>query len=228
MKKVILLSVCVLLCSCTQQKYHIVREEVRSPYGISTSQAVGLPEYMLQTSSAIPQPVIPQTDNSSAVPVAYETLSIQQPTLTEAVYNQNMVWSQPISYEYQPDQIPAEVSSYQLPENTNDLTVSSSDTTETVIVSQPISDVSTDTEFIASDSLIPLSDPLMTVVLQHPQNRDLVKCGATDTTCLQQYEQQGYVRLRNAPRFAGFKELPTESDYPQGSQWRDSNNIPRW
>ncbi|MDR2901804.1 MAG: hypothetical protein LBU87_01675 [Lactobacillales bacterium] len=74
---------------------------------------------------------------------------------------------------------------------------------------------------------VPDPDKEVTIVLQHPRNRDLVKCSSADTACLNAYESQGYIRLRNMPKFAGHKDVTSESDYPP-KQWRDNNNIPRW
>lgn len=65
------------------------------------------------------------------------------------------------------------------------------------------------------------------IILQHPVNRDLVKCEFGDSSCLSMYETQGYVQLRNAPHFAGYNDVPSDSDYP-ARRWRENNNIPRW
>ncbi|MGN1062909.1 MAG: hypothetical protein ACI4QM_01100 [Alphaproteobacteria bacterium] len=66
------------------------------------------------------------------------------------------------------------------------------------------------------------------IILQHPANRDLVKCSFGDANCLIAYEAQGYVQLRNTPHFAGYNAVLSDSDYPTGGVWRDNNNIPRW
>lgn len=225
MKKVIFLSVFVFLSACTQKEYHIVREEVRSPQNTQFQQPIGLPEYILQT---------PDIAQSSPSPASVEYVSAEQmlpssysETVTEQVSYlpiDQVTYTYPKEYVYSSVQS-TEPAPYVIAEETTSYTEKTDSSIE--VPAQPVFDpASTITPKVQVS--LPTSDPLMAVVLQHPENRDLVKCDASNTVCLQQYEQQGYVRLRNAPRFAGFKELPTESDYPQGSQWRDSNNIPRW
>ena len=64
------------------------------------------------------------------------------------------------------------------------------------------------------------------------QNREypntFAQCVSTDNACITAYEAQGYMHVQNLPQFAGYQEVPASSDYPQGSRWRNNNNIPRW
>jgi len=64
------------------------------------------------------------------------------------------------------------------------------------------------------------------------QNREYpntyAQCMSTDTGCLSAYEQQGYVRVKGLPHFAGYRDVPANSDYPGNGRWRNNNNIPRW
>jgi hypothetical protein len=64
------------------------------------------------------------------------------------------------------------------------------------------------------------------------QNREYpntyAQCMSTDNACISSYELQGYVRVQNLPQFAGYQEVLSPSDYPQGGRWRNNNNIPRW
>lgn len=67
--------------------------------------------------------------------------------------------------------------------------------------------------------------PTGDTILQHPTNRDLVKCSFGDMNCIMMYESQGYIQMQNTPAMAystpqGTYQQPTPS-------WTD-NNIPRW
>ncbi len=67
--------------------------------------------------------------------------------------------------------------------------------------------------------------PMGDTILQHPTNRDLVKCSFGDMNCVMMYEAQGYIQMQNTPAMAystpqGTYQQPTPS-------WTD-NNIPRW
>ena len=68
------------------------------------------------------------------------------------------------------------------------------------------------------------------IILQHPIQRDLVRCPITDDVCLESYERLGYVRSANLSRFTAQDELDTAGTYPTNAtgQWRENNNIPRW
>ena len=68
------------------------------------------------------------------------------------------------------------------------------------------------------------------IILQHPIQRDLVRCPVTDDVCLESYERLGYVRAENLSRFTAQDELDTAGTYPTNTygQWRENNNIPRW
>lgn len=65
------------------------------------------------------------------------------------------------------------------------------------------------------------------IIMQHPIQRDLVRCPATDDVCLLTYERLGYVRSNNLSRFTAEEEVISENAYPAG-KWRDGNTIPRW
>ena len=69
-----------------------------------------------------------------------------------------------------------------------------------------------------------LEDVTSVVILQHPVNRDLVKCSVADTNCLIAYEAQGYVQLRNT----AYGNTHTHVDYTVNGTWQNNNNIPRW
>lgn len=68
------------------------------------------------------------------------------------------------------------------------------------------------------------------IIMQHPIQRDLVRCPVTDDVCLQSYERLGYVRSNNLSRFTAQDELNTAGTYPTNTagQWRENNSIPRW
>ncbi len=65
------------------------------------------------------------------------------------------------------------------------------------------------------------------VIMQHPIQRDLVRCPVTDDVCLTSYERLGYVRSNNLSRFTAEEETISEAAYPAG-KWRNDNTIPRW
>ena len=65
------------------------------------------------------------------------------------------------------------------------------------------------------------------IIMQHPVQRDLVRCPVTDDVCLSSYERLGYVRAKNLSRFTAEDDCTVETDYPAG-KWRDNNVIPRW
>ena len=68
------------------------------------------------------------------------------------------------------------------------------------------------------------------IILQHPIQRDLVRCPVTDDVCMEAYERLGYVRAENLSRFTAQDELNTAGTYPTNAngQWRENNTIPRW
>jgi len=96
------------------------------------------------------------------------------------------------------------------------------------------------TEYEEEESYVDLngfSDPVANddaqsgyIILQHPIQRDLVRCPVTDDVCLESYERMGYVRAANLSRFTAQDELDIGGSYPAGvnGQWRENNNIPRW
>ncbi len=65
------------------------------------------------------------------------------------------------------------------------------------------------------------------IIMQHPVQRDLVRCPVTDDVCLASYERLGYVRAQNLSRFTAQDEIAAETDYPAG-KWGDNNVVPRW
>ncbi len=65
------------------------------------------------------------------------------------------------------------------------------------------------------------------IILQHPIQRDLIRCPAVDDVCIQAYERLGYVRSKNLSRFTAEDETISENNYPAG-KWRKDNTIPRW
>ena len=68
------------------------------------------------------------------------------------------------------------------------------------------------------------------IIMQHPIQRDLVRCPVSDDVCLQSYERLGYVRSNNLSRFTVQDELNTAGTYPTNAvgQWRENNSVPRW
>ncbi len=65
------------------------------------------------------------------------------------------------------------------------------------------------------------------IIMQHPIQRDLVRCPVTDDVCLSSYERLGYIQSKNLSRFTAEDDCTLETDYPAG-KWRDNNVIPRW
>jgi hypothetical protein len=66
------------------------------------------------------------------------------------------------------------------------------------------------------------------IILQHPVNRDLVKCTSVDTNCLMAYQAQGYVQLQNAPVVPTYNTSLPNTAYAVSGTWQDNTNIPRW
>lgn len=66
------------------------------------------------------------------------------------------------------------------------------------------------------------------IIMQHPIQRDLVRCPITDDVCLQSYERLGYVRSNNLSRFAAQDEANIAKPANTAGQWRENNSIPRW
>ncbi len=64
------------------------------------------------------------------------------------------------------------------------------------------------------------------VILQHPINRDLVKCPLGDVNCVIAYEAQGYIQLQNTATSYG--NTMSTVNYAVGGTWQNNNNIPRW
>lgn len=229
-KGLFFVSIAVLLSACMPAKeYQVVREQQATttpvvingiPAGYTPANpyaAVQSPyEYVPQATEIVPYyPLQPEMTPYVAV-----DSSVYEPTGTYAesaylmtsktVYPPeptNVVLADQPVYSVQVDTMPTEASLQEI------------DTTETSDFSATF-----ETENTQPDTNV---NPLLTIVLQHPEHRDLVKCSANDEACLSSYTQKGYIRLRNAPRFAGHKEVTSETDYPP-RKWRDNNNIPRW
>ena len=66
------------------------------------------------------------------------------------------------------------------------------------------------------------------IILQHPVNRDLVKCTSVDANCLMTYQAQGYVQLQNAPVMPTYNTAMPSTPYAISGTWQDNTNIPRW
>jgi len=69
------------------------------------------------------------------------------------------------------------------------------------------------------------------IVLQNLQSRVVVECYTSKRNpaeyCAQQFEQMGYVRLRDIPyKSANYDFLKTDT-YPT-RRWRDGETTPRW
>lgn len=63
------------------------------------------------------------------------------------------------------------------------------------------------------------------VILQHPVQRDLVKCSFADLRCISGYELQGYVQLSRTPMVP----VSVEQNYDVlDGKWSNSSNVPRW
>lgn len=60
------------------------------------------------------------------------------------------------------------------------------------------------------------------IIMQHPIQRDLVRCPASDDVCMQSYERLGYVRSANLSRYT------TQDETNTSGQWRENNSVPRW
>lgn len=89
-------------------------------------------------------------------------------------------------------------------------TVAVEETITFASVSEPASYEPTDTGYI---------------IMQHPIQRDLVRCPVTDDVCLQSYERLGYVRSNNLSRFATQEDAKPANTV---GQWRENNSVPRW
>ncbi len=75
----------------------------------------------------------------------------------------------------------------------------------------------------------PIVAPAVMITLQNINYPNMyVQCLSTDTICLTNYQQQGYIRLQDKPQFAGYREVLSPTDYPGQGQWQYNHNIPRW
>lgn len=66
------------------------------------------------------------------------------------------------------------------------------------------------------------------IILQHPIQRDLVRCPASDDVCLESYERLGYIRSNNLSRFTEQDRLPADTPSSVAGQWRENSSTPRW
>lgn len=77
-------------------------------------------------------------------------------------------------------------------------------------------------------SIQPQLTNMSEVILQHPTNRDLVKCASGDMHCIMVYQTQGYVQFQNAPVVPSYSTVTPNTTYAVSGTWQDNNNIPRW
>lgn len=66
------------------------------------------------------------------------------------------------------------------------------------------------------------------IILQHPTNRDLVKCIHSDMNCIMAYQAQGYALLQNTPVAPSYNTTVQNTSYAVSGSWQDNTNIPRW
>lgn len=206
MKQLMILTLLlVTACMPAQKEYTVIREQSRS--------AIETPA----PTCPAQKPACPTMTRAAEAPVYYAgTVAMQQPTVQFMVpaqtYMPSPMMTAPVmttpmmaapTYTYQQQAQPQQpMAGYQMQE------------TQTTTVAGNGSDTT-----LTEDSSI--------VIMQHPSNRDLVKCGNSDNQCVLSYQSAGYVQLRNAPHFAGHNDVPSDSDYPT-RRWRDNNDIPRW
>lgn len=107
-------------------------------------------------------------------------------------------------------------------------------------ISQPVLQVAPQQNTSSTDYLLPKEDvypsqptlleaPVQAsdqiVILQHPTQRDLVKCSFADLRCISGYELQGYVQLSRTPSVP----VSVEQQYDVlDGKWSDSSSVPRW
>lgn len=92
-----------------------------------------------------------------------------------------------------------------------------------VMYETPVMQLPTMVQHAIQQPTVPSGD----TILQHPTNRDLVKCAFGDMNCVMMYETQGYIQMQNTPAPAVAYSAP-QSTYQQPTpSWTD-NNIPRW
>ena len=105
------------------------------------------------------------------------------------------------------------------------------------VVAQPVSVQSTyveETVQFNAASQPAAYEPVDTgcIIMQHPIQRDLVRCPVTDDVCLQSYERLGYVRSNNLSGYATQDEASAAPKKAQPSntagQWRENSSVPRW
>lgn len=69
------------------------------------------------------------------------------------------------------------------------------------------------------------------VVLQNLKSRAVVYCypsvDLSAEDCAKDFEQRGYVRLRDIPRFTAEDDILKADTYPT-RRWRQGEKIPRW
>ncbi|MBR4932449.1 MAG: hypothetical protein IKZ02_05430 [Alphaproteobacteria bacterium] len=90
-----------------------------------------------------------------------------------------------------------------------------------VVYETPVMQLPTMVQQAIQQPTVPMGD----IILQHPTNRDLVKCSFGDTNCIMMYESQGYIQMQNTSTIS---YSAPQSTYQQPTpSWTD-NNIPRW
>lgn len=218
MKQLLVLSVLILgACAPAQKEYTVIREQSR-PAAVEQTPTPPAPAPKALPICPTNLNVAPQM--MASAPVYYSgTYTMQQPTVqyvmpAEMAYQQQTVMAtMPAAQQYTMQQ------AYVTQQTQEPTYMMPSTPAQQPMAQQPT--IQQPQEGMA------LSENTTIIILQHPTNRDLVKCSFNNTTCLSSYEAQGYVQLRNAPHFAGYNDVPAESDYPS-RRWRDNNNIPRW
>ena len=69
------------------------------------------------------------------------------------------------------------------------------------------------------------------IALEHLSTREVVYCYTTmeftAEECAEAFEEKGFVRLTDIPRFVASDSLLDQNTYPT-RRWRSNNLIPRW
>lgn len=213
MKQLLFLSL-LLLAACTPAKkeYTVIREQAR-PAAVVTEPQTQAPTCPLKNNpcAALSAQMTP------SAPVYYTgTYTMQQPTVQFVMPAEMAYPAQPIMAAPQPTYAYAETTQPYVMQN---------------IPTQPMmqqpQNIPMQPTPMPQPQNVTVSEDMTVIILQHPANRDLAKCGFNDQTCLSSYEAQGYIQLRNAPHFAGYRDVPSDSDYPS-RRWRENNDVPRW
>lgn len=77
----------------------------------------------------------------------------------------------------------------------------------------------------------PVNQKQTEILLQEPFTRVIARCYASAeyaaNACAAQFEQKGYVRLRNIPYKTARYDFLTQDTYPT-RRWRENELTPRW